>query len=309
MIRDVQDEIIKLKKENDICILAHSYQGHEILEAADFVGDSYKLSVDATKVTNKSILFCGVHFMAETAKMLSPEKRVYLANPMAGCPMAEQMEPEMIEKIKEREPDRKVVAYINTTAALKTVCDVCVTSSSAVKIVSSMPDKKLLFIPDCNLGAFVQKACPDKDIMLLNGGCPVHAAVTADEVTEAKAKHPGALLLVHPECRPQVSEQADYVGSTAGIINYAKASDAKEFIIGTEISIAEHLQFECPDKRFYVLSKKIVCPNMKLTTLYEVYNSVRSIAENDGEAFEILMSDELISKARVCIDEMLRLGG
>ncbi len=309
MIRDVQDEIIKLKKENDICILAHSYQGHEILEVADFVGDSYKLSVDATKVTNKNILFCGVHFMAETAKMLSPEKRVYLANPMAGCPMAEQMEPEMIEKIKEREPDRKVVAYINTTAALKTVCDVCVTSSSAVKIVSSMPDKKLLFIPDCNLGAFVQKACPDKDIMLLNGGCPVHAAVTADEVTEAKAKHPGALLLVHPECRPQVSEQADYVGSTAGIINFAKASDAKEFIIGTEISIAEHLQFECPDKRFYVLSKKIVCPNMKLTTLYEVYNSVRSIAENDGEAFEILMSDELISKARVCIDEMLRLGG
>ena len=145
--------------------------------------------------------------------------------------------------------------------------------------------------------------------MLLNGGCPVHAAVTADEVTEAKKRHPGALLLVHPECRPQVSEQADYVGSTAGIINFAKASDAKEFIIGTEISIAEHLQFECPDKRFYVLSKKIVCPNMKLTTLYEVYNSVRSIAENDGEAFEILMSDELISKARVCIDEMLRLGG
>ena len=309
MIRDIQDEIIRLKKENDICILAHSYQGHEILEVADFTGDSYKLSVDASKVTNKSILFCGVHFMAETAKMLSPDKHVYLANPLAGCPMAEQMDPEMITEIKNREPDRKVVAYINTTAALKTVCDVCVTSSSAVKIVSSMEDKKLLFIPDCNLGAFVQKACPDKDIMLLNGGCPVHAAVTGDEVREAKALHPGALVLVHPECRPEVSEQADYVGSTAGIINFAKKSEAREFIIGTEISIAEHLQYDCPDKRFYIMSKKIVCPNMKLTTLSEVYNTARSIAAGDGEAFEILMSDELIAKARVCIDEMLRLGG
>ncbi len=309
MIRDIQDEIIRIKKENDICILAHSYQGHEILEVADFVGDSYKLSVDASKVTNKNILFCGVHFMAETAKMLSPDKRVFLANPLAGCPMAEQMEPEMIEQIKKREPDRKVVAYINTTAALKTVCDVCVTSSSAVKIVKAMDDKKLLFIPDCNLGSFVQKACPDKDIMLLNGGCPVHAAVTAEEVAEAKALHPNAKLLVHPECRPAVSEQADYAGSTSGIINYAKSSDAKEFIIGTEISIAEHLQYECPEKRFYILSKKIVCPNMKLTTLSEVYNSARSIASGDGEAFEIIMSDELIAKARVCIDEMLRLGG
>ena len=309
MIRDVQDEIIRLKKENDICILAHSYQGHEIVEVADYVGDSYKLSVDASKVTNRNILFCGVHFMAETAKMLSPDKRVYLANPLAGCPMAEQMDAAMISAIKEREPDRKVVAYINTTAELKTVCDVCVTSASAVKIVSAMEDKKLLFIPDCNLGAFVQKACPDKDIMLLNGGCPVHAAVTEEEAREAKSLHPKALLLVHPECRPAVSELADYVGSTSGIIKYAKGSDGKEFIIGTEISIIEHLQYECPDKRFYALSKKIVCQNMKLTTLSEVYNSVRSIAADDGEAFEIKMSDELISKARVCIDEMLRLGG
>ncbi|MBR6045317.1 MAG: quinolinate synthase NadA [Ruminococcus sp.] len=308
-IKDIQQEIIRLKEENDVCILAHSYQEHEILEVADFTGDSYKLSVDASKVTNKNILFCGVHFMAETAKMLSPDKRVYLANPMAGCPMAEQMDPEMISALKVKEPDRKVVAYINTTAALKTVCDVCVTSASAVKIVSAMEDKKLLFIPDCNLGAFVQKACPDKDIMLLNGGCPVHAAVTADEVAEAKAKHPEALVLVHPECRPAVSEQADYVGSTSGIMKFAKESDAREFIIGTEISIVEHLQFECPDKRFYALSKKIVCPNMKLTTLPEVYNSMLSISKNDGEAFEILMDDELIAKARVCIDEMLRLGG
>lgn len=309
MIKDIQQEILELKKKNDVCILAHSYQAHEIIEVADFTGDSYKLSVDASKVQNRNILFCGVHFMAETAKMLSPDKRVYLAHPQAGCPMAEQMEPEMIARLKEQEPDRKVVAYINTTAALKTVCDVCVTSSSAVKIVKAMDAKKLLFIPDCNLGAFVQKACPDKDIKLLNGGCPVHAAVTVDDVKEAKALHPNAPLLVHPECRPAVSEMAEYVGSTSGIVDYARKSDAKEFIIGTEISIAEHLQYECPDKRFYILSKKIICPNMKLTTLMDVYNSLRSIDKADGEAFEILMDDELIAKAKVCIDEMLRLGG
>ncbi len=308
-MKDIQQEIERLKKEKDICILAHSYQGHEIIEASDFTGDSYKLSVDATKVTAKNVVFCGVHFMAETAKMLSPEKHVYLANQSAGCPMAEQMDPEMIEEIKKKEPDRKVVAYINTTAALKTVCDVCVTSSSAVKIVSSMPEKKLLFIPDCNLGAFVQKACPDKDIMLLNGGCPVHAAVDPSEVAEAKAAHPGALVLVHPECRPGVSEQADYIGSTTGIINYAVKSDAKEFIIGTEISIAEHLQYECPDKKFWVLSKKIMCPNMKLTTLMDVYNVCRAIGSDEAKANEIEMDDELIAKARGCIDEMLRLGG
>ena len=308
-VAKIQDEIARLKAEKDICILAHSYQGHEIVETADFTGDSYKLSVDASKVTNKNIVFAGVHFMAETAKMLSPDKHVYLANPEAGCPMAEQMDPEMIEQIKAREPDRKVVAYINTTAALKTVCDVCVTSSSAVKIVSAMEDKKILFIPDRNLGSFVQKACPDKDIMLLNGGCPVHAAVLPDEVREAKAAHPGALVLVHPECVPGVSEQADYVGSTSGIVDFAKKSEAREFIIGTEISIAEHLQFECPDKRFYIMSKKIVCPNMKMMTLMDVYNICKAIGTDAAAENEIVMSDELISKARVCIDEMLRLGG
>ncbi|WP_124098431.1 quinolinate synthase NadA [Ruminococcus sp. Marseille-P6503] len=306
MIKDIQQEILKLKAEKDICILAHSYQAHEIIEIADFTGDSYKLSVDASNVRSKNILFCGVHFMAETAKMLSPDKRVFLANPLAGCPMAEQMEPEMIEALKRQEPDRKVVAYINTTAKLKSVCDVCVTSSSAVKIVKAMDAEKILFIPDCNLGAFVQKNVPEKDIKLLQGGCPVHAAVAPDEVRQAKRLHPDALVLVHPECVPKVSEQADYVGSTSGIINFAKNSEAEEFIIGTEISIAEHLQYECPGKKFYILSKKILCPNMKLTTLMDVYNSCAGI--DNGEAFEIKMTEDEISSARVCIDEMLRLG-
>lgn len=306
MIKDIQQKILRLKEEKDICILAHSYQAREIVEIADFTGDSYKLSVDASNVRSKNILFCGVHFMAETAKMLSPDKHVFLANPLAGCPMAEQMEPEMIETLKKQEPDRKVVAYINTTAKLKSVCDVCVTSSSAVKIVKAMDAEKILFIPDCNLGSFVQKNVPEKDIKLLQGGCPVHAAVDPDEVRQAKKLHPNALVLVHPECVPGVSEQADYVGSTSGIINFAKNSDAEEFIIGTEISIAEHLQYECPGKKFYILSKKILCPNMKLTTLMDVYNSCVGI--DNGEAFEIEMTDEEITSARVCIDEMLRLG-
>lgn len=307
-VAEIQKEIMRLKAEKDICILAHSYQGREIVEAADFTGDSYKLSVDASKTTNRNIVFCGVHFMAETAKMLSPEKHIYMPNTSAGCPMAEQMEPDMIAQLKAKEPDRKVVAYINTTSALKTVCDVCVTSSSAVKIVSAMKDKKILFIPDCNLGSFVQKACPDKDIKLLQGGCPVHASVTAKDVQKAKEEHPDALLLVHPECVPAVTEQADYIGSTSGIMNFAKQSDAKEFIIGTEISIAEHLQYECPDKKFYILSKKILCPNMKMTTLMDVYNICKDIGTEEAAKNEIIMDDELIAKARVCIDEMLRLG-
>lgn len=310
MIRDIQDEILRLKKEYDICILAHSYQAAEIVEIADITGDSYKLSVEAAKVSNANILMCGVHFMAETAKMLSPDKRVFLANGDAGCPMAEQMEPEMIQAVKEREPDRKVVCYINTTAALKTVCDVCVTSSSALKIVNGMDADKILFIPDCNLGAFVAAACPDKDIMLLNGGCPVHASITESEVKAARAAHPEALLLVHPECRPDVTKHADYAGSTSGIMDYAAKSDAKEFIIGTEISITEHLQYKYPEKRFYNLSKGLICPNMKLTTLMDVYSGCKAIGgDEDHEVSEIIMSDELIAKAKVCIDEMIRLGG
>ena len=309
MINDIQQKIIQLKKQKDICILAHSYQAKEIVEIADITGDSYKLSVEAAKVESKNIVMCGVHFMAETAKMLSPEKHVYLANPLAGCPMAEQMDAEMINAIKAKEPDRKVVCYINTTAALKEVCDVCVTSSSAVKIVKNMDAKKILFIPDCNLGSFVQKACPDKDIKLLQGGCPTHARVTKAELDEAKRLHPNALVLVHPECRPEVTEQADYAGSTSGIMDFAAKSDAKEFIIGTEISIAEHLQYRYPDKEFYVLSKDLICPNMKITTLMDVYKTCEGIGEDSGKAFEIEMTDEQIAKAKVCIDEMIRLGG
>ena len=308
-VRELQDAVLKLKKETNTAILAHSYQAREIVEIADFTGDSYKLSVDATKTDADNILFCGVHFMAETAKMLSPQKRVYLANNNAGCPMAEQMDAEMISALREAEPDRTVVAYINTTASLKTVCDVCVTSSSALKIVKALDAEKILFIPDCNLGDFVKRNCPDKDIKLLQGGCPTHAKVTVAEVEKVKAEHPDALFLVHPECQPKVVALADYVGSTSGIMDYARKSYAKEFIIGTETSISEHLQYECPDKKFYPVTKDIMCHNMKITTLPDVYASLLGIAGKGGDAFEILMDDELIINARKCIDEMIRLGG
>ena len=304
MLRDIQDEIIRIKKEKDICILAHSYQSEDILDVADFTGDSYALSVKAAGISNKTIVMCGVRFMAETAKLLSPDKTVYLANPDAGCPMAEQFSKEYIAKLREDEyKDYAVVAYINTTTDLKTVCDVCVTSSSAVKIVKNMPEKDILFIPDCNLGAYVAEKCPEKNIKLLNGGCPVHAAITKEEALEAKAKHPEALLLVHPECKNEVTSLADFAGSTADIMNFAKSSDAKEFIIGTENSIVQHLQIMCPDKKFYAMSKNLICNDMKLTTLSDVYNTITG---NGGE--EIILSDDTIEKAVKCINKMIELG-
>lgn len=306
-VNEMQQEIVRLKAETDTAILVHSYQTHDITEIADFIGDSYKLSVDAKNLSQKNILFCGVHFMAETAKMLSPKKRVFLAAEDAGCPMAEQLTAEYISSLRAEEPDRTVVAYINTTASLKAVCDVCVTSSSAVQIVKALENDKILFIPDCNLGSFVRKNVPEKDIRLVQGGCPVHAAMTDDDVKRAKSEHPDALFLVHPECKPEVTEMADYAGSTSGIIAFAKKSDAKEFIIGTELSIAEHLKYECPDKKFYPLSKKLICPDMKLTTLPDVYRALIGI--RDGSAFEIEMDDEQIAKSVKCINEMIRLGG
>ena len=303
-IYEMQQEILRLKKEKDMCILAHSYVAREITEIADFVGDSYMLSVKAKSVPNANVLLCGVRFMAETVKILSPEKHVFLSNPIAGCPMAEQMDKDMIAQVRAQLPDYTVMAYVNTTAALKTIADVCVTSSSAVKIAKAIENDKILFIPDCNLGAFVAKHVPDKTVKLLQGGCPVHAAVRPEAVRNAKQLHPDALVLVHPECVPGVVEQADYIGSTSGIIDFAKASDAKEFIIGTEISIAEQLQYECPDKFFYPLSKELICPNMKSTTLVDVFRVLRGEA---GE--EIRMDEETIVQARHCIDKMIELGG
>lgn len=301
--RELQDEIIRLKKEKDICILAHAYQSHDIWEVADYVGDSYGLSVQAAKAAQSTVLMCGVRFMAETVKILSPQKRVLLSNSNAGCPMAEQMDVELISGVKKMYPDYTVVAYINTTSELKTICDVCVTSSSAVQIVKNIENKNILFIPDCNLGKWVADQVPEKNIKLLQGGCPTHVRMSKRDVEKARKAHPDALLLVHPECLPEVSELADYRGSTTGIMDYAKKSDAKEFIIGTENSIVQHLQFACPDKQFYLLSRDCVCHNMKLTTLGDVYQCVKGTG---GE--EIKLDEEVRIKAKRCIDTMLELG-
>ena len=301
--RELQDEIIRLKKEKDICILAHAYQSHDIWEVADYVGGSYGLSVQAAKAAQSTVLMCGVRFMAETVKILSPQKRVLLSNSNAGCPMAEQMDVELISGVKKMYPDYTVVAYINTTSELKTICDVCVTSSSAVQIVKNIENKNILFIPDCNLGKWVADQVPEKNIKLLQGGCPTHVRMSKRDVEKARKAHPDALLLVHPECLPEVSELADYRGSTTGIMDYAKKSDAKEFIIGTENSIVQHLQFACPDKQFYPLSRDCVCHNMKLTTLGDVYQCVKGTG---GE--EIKLDEEVRIKAKRCIDTMLELG-
>ena len=302
-LKDIQEEILKLKKEKDICILAHCYQSPDILEVADFVGDSFALSVSASKVTNKTVIMCGVRFMAETVKILSPDKKVILANGDAGCPMAEMMDKELIEQVKEQYPEYTVVAYINTTSELKTVCDVCVTSSSALKICRSLDTDKILFIPDKNLGSYIAKQLPEKEFKLLSGGCPTHARMGISEVKKAKAAHPDALLLVHPECVPEVVAEADYVGSTTGIMNFANESDAKEFIIGTESSIVSHLQIACSDKMFYPLSKDLVCHNMKLTTIVDVLNSVKGIGGD-----EIELDEDVRIGAKRCIDKMIELG-
>lgn len=301
--RELQDRIIELKKEKDVCILAHAYQSHDIWEVTDYVGDSYGLSVQAAKAPQKTVIMAGVRFMAETVKVLSPEKKVLLANDLAGCTMALQMDRDKVLEMQKENPGYATVAYINTTSELKTAVDVVVTSSSAVKILKNMPEKDILFIPDCNLGAWVAKQLPEKNFKFFQGGCSTHMNITPTDVRIAREKHPEAKVLVHPECRASVTEQADYAGSTTGIMNYAKESDCKEFIIGTESSIVQHLQFECPGKKFYLLSDRCVCHNMKITTLYDIYNALLG---EGGE--EILLSDELIRDAKRPIDRMIELG-
>ncbi len=298
--KELQEKILGLKKEKDVCILAHAYQSHDIIEIADFVGDSFALSRKAQTAPQKTLLMCGVRFMAETAKILSPQKKVLLSHPEAGCPMAEQLTAEELKSLKQTYPDAAVVAYINSTSALKTQCDICVTSASALEIVKNLPQKEILFVPDCNLGGWIEKQVPEKKFHFIKGGCPVHMQITAEDVKEARRRHPEALLLVHPECRAEVTELADYAGSTTGIMNFAAQSSAKEFIIGTDTTIAEHLRFAHPEKRFYPLSKKCVCHDMRLTTLMEVYQCLLGVG---GE--EILLPDQVRLDAQKSIDRML----
>jgi quinolinate synthase len=302
--QQMQEEILRLKKEKDFCILAHAYQTHDIVEIADFVGDSFGLSQQAQNAPQKNILMCGVRFMAETAKILSPEKRVILSHPNAGCPMAEQLTLDELKKLREQYPDHAVVAYINTTSELKTLCDVCVTSASALKIVKQIPQKKIIFIPDCNLGGWIAEQVPEKEFVFIEGGCPIHTRITEKDVLRAREQHPEALILVHPECVSDVTKHADFAGSTTAIMSYVAKSDAKEFVIGTDNSIVSHLSFDFPDKKFYKLSKICVCHDMRLTTLADVYNCLN---DNGGE--EIVLDEQVREGAKRCIDNMLSYGG
>ena len=301
-VQQLQEEIRRLKKETGAVILAHSYQTPDILEIADHTGDSYKLSTVAAELSENVVVMCGVRFMAETIKMLSPEKTVILPVAEATCPMAEQISPQRVKEYKKAHPQTCIVAYINTTAALKAECDVCVTSSSALQIVRNIEQKDILFIPDRNLGSYVKENVPEKNITLWDGCCPVHDAITAEDCERVRALHPKAKLLMHPEIPAEALQYADVVGSTAAILQYALNS-GEECIIGTENAILDYLKLQRPEGKFYPLSKRLLCPDMKLTTLMDVY---RALKGQGGEKIEL--SEELRLKAKRPIDEMIRLG-
>ena len=302
-MNEIINEIQKLKKETGTVILAHTYQAPEIIELADITGDSFALAKKSLEIGAKRVLMCGVRFMAESVKILSPDTEVILPAPDATCPMAEMISPERVREYKKNNPDAVVVAYINTTAALKAECDVCVTSSSALKIVGKIDAPEILFIPDKNLGSFVKEAFPEKNIVLWDGYCPIHAKVTEEDVLQAKKLYPDALLAVHPECKRDVVKHADMAGSTAEIIDYALKS-TRPVIIGTERGVADYLIPKHPDKKFYRLCpEKLVCRDMKYTT---PENILAALKNEGGEIIEL--NEELVKKAKHSIDEMLRLG-
>ena len=285
----MKEEILRLKREKNAVILAHHYQSLAVKEVADFVGDSLELSKIASKVDESRILLCGVHFMAETAKILAPQKRVFLPNKEAGCPMADMVTAERLAEMKMQYPEAVVVTYVNSSAEVKAISDICCTSSNAVKIVNSIDAKQILFVPDQNLGQYVQSLCQDKEIVLWRGFCPTHHRVTAQEVDARMAEFSGAVLFAHPECRPEVLSRADFIGSTAQIITACEESGAMEIVIGTEQGVVDTLRLKHPEKTFHLLDEAMVCKNMKKTTLEDIYYT---LSEDRGEIFV----DETVSK-------------
>ena len=298
---NITDEIKKLKKEKDAVILAHYYVRPEVQDIADYIGDSFYLSRVATELTAKTIVFCGVSFMGESAKILNPEKTVLMPDLQADCPMAHMADIDRIKKVRETYEDVAVVCYINSTAELKEYSDVCVTSANAVKIVKKLPNKNIYFIPDRNLAHYIADQIPEKNFIFNDGFCHVHHNVRKDQILAAREAKPEALILVHPECRPEVTELADYVGSTSGIINYATESDAKEFIISTEMGVFHELQKRNPDKKFYTAGNVQICPNMKKISLDKV------IASLENEETQVEMDAELIHEAHAPMKRMLEL--
>ena len=301
MSDSIIEKISELKKKHNAVILAHNYQRGEIQDVADFVGDSLGLSQQAARTDADLIVFCGVHFMAETAALLSPDKTVIMPDEHAGCPMASMITARELREKKKLYPNAKVVCYVNTTAAVKAESDVCCTSSNAVKIVSSIPeDEDIIFVPDKSLGAYVS-SCLDREMMYWEGYCPTHHRILADQIVKMKSEHPDAEVVVHPECTPDVIALADHVASTTGILNYAKSSNSKEFVIGTEIGILHRMKKENPDKTFMPVTPLSDCPNMKLNTLEKLLWSLEDIQ------FVVTVSEEIAVEARKAIQKMLDL--
>ena len=296
---NIVEEITKLKKEKNAIVLVHNYQRPEIQNIADSLGDSLGLAREAAKTDARIIVFCGVRFMAETAKILSPKKMVLLPRKEAGCPMADMITAEDLRILKEKYPGAKVVSYVNTNADVKAESDICCTSANAIKVVRNIKAEKIIFTPDKNLAAYCQRFV-DKEIIPWNGYCYVHEKIRKEEVRLAKEKFPDALLLVHPECNPSVIDLADEVLSTSGMLNFAKKSDKKRFLIGTEEGLIYRLKKENPGKEFYAAGTAKMCRNMKLTTLNDVYSSLKE------ERYVIELPEEIIKSAQKALTAMLK---
>ncbi len=297
----IKSTIADLKEKNNAIILAHNYQIPEIQDIADFVGDSLDLAMKATKTDAQNIVFCGVDFMAESAKILNPDKNVIHPDPKAKCPMAAMVDAESLTALKKEHPLAKVVSYINTSAEVKALSDICCTSSNGTKIVRTLPAKEIIFVPDRNLGLYIQRTIKDKKMILWPGICPTHHNISKKELLELKKKHPEAEILVHPECTPEVIDIADHTFSTNGMVNYSKQSDVKEFIIGTEKDICHRLKKEKPNKIFYPL-KSAICPNMKKITLEKVLNSLKTLEP------KVKLSDEIMEMAKTPLQRMMDVG-
>lgn len=297
----VTDEIRRLKEEKNAVILAHYYVSDEVQEIADYIGDSYYLSKIAKKTQADIIVFCGVMFMGESAAILNPDKKVLMPDRIADCAMAHMADLGKIEDMRRIYDDLAVVCYINSTAEIKTHADVCVTSANAIKIVKNLPNHNVFFIPDGNLGRYVAEQVPEKNVILNNGYCPVHAAMTLQEVKDAKKAHPDAKFLVHPECTKDLLDEADYIGSTSGIIDFVSADESEEYIIGTEEGVFYELRKQNPDKKFYTLSPKQICADMKLITLEKVLDTLKN------ETNEITVTEEMREKALAPLERMLEL--
>lgn len=299
-VNDLQRKILDLKKKQNTALLVHNYQIPQIQDIGDFLGDSLGLAKTSRQLKVKAIILCGVKFMAETVKILSPDKKILLPVREAGCPLADMIEPDELMKLKSKHPDAWVVSYVNTSAEIKALSDVCCTSANAITVVRKVPVKKIIFVPDRNLGEWVKMNVPQKEIILWDGFCIVHEYFSLKDLEGARKIHPDAELIVHPECRKEILEGADSVLSTSGILKRAKESSAKKFIIGTEEGIIHRLKKENPQKEFYSLGNAKICINMKKITLEDVYASLKE------QKYNIELDVDMMNKARVALERMVK---